>query len=314
MKLIVRLILISFGILMVCSAATPTPQPSTPCLRKIVYVSTGDYDIFEIMMMNSDGTDVQNISKNNADDMDPTWSPDGKQIVFASNLEDRLSMNTQLYVMNADGSDLEQMTKDVGSSRYPAWSPDGKLIAYSYAASPTQAEIYLMNPDGSELKRLTDGSSMNRSPAWSPDGKKIAYSSAKWDEKQKKFINDDIYIMNADGSSQRKMTTSPADDYSPVWSPDGKKIAFTSERRGNADIFIMNVSTIMVQQLTPNSPADDENPSWSPDGKMILFNSDRDNSGGEIYLMDANGQNVVRLTNSTQHHMTWRPVWSPICN
>jgi len=314
MKLIVRLILFSLSILLAGSAASPTPTPSASCLRKIVYTSTGDQEIFEIMVMNSDGTDIRNISNNIADDLDPTWSPDGKQIAFASDRANRSSLDTQIYSMNEDGSNVVQLTMGLGSSRHPAWSPDGKQVAFDYKFTDTQAEIYLMNIDGTGSKRLINSSSMNQSPAWSPDGKKIAYSSAVWNEKQKKFINYDIYIMNADGSNPRKMTTSLADDYSPVWSPDGKKIAFTSDRRGDADIFVMNVSTIKVQQLTLNSHSSDEYPSWSPDGRTIVFNSNRDNSGGEIYVMDANGQHAVRLTNSTQHHMTWQPVWSPLCN
>jgi Tol biopolymer transport system component len=91
-------------------------------------------------------------------------------------------------------------------------------------------------------------------------------------------------------------------------------IAFTSERRGNADIFLVNVNSTKAQQLTLNSTSDDAHSTWSPDGKTIAFDSNRDGTGGEIYLMDANGQQVVRLTNSTQHHMTWQPAWSPVCN
>jgi Tol biopolymer transport system component len=315
MKKVIFIMLFSFSIVLVCSAATPvpTPTPSVPCLRKIVYTSTGAQDIFEIMMMNSDGTDIRNISNDPADDLDPTWSPDGYRIAFVSDRGNSSSLVTQIYMMNLDGTGIIQLTKGMGSSRFPAWSPDGSQIAFAYEFS-TQGEIYLMNVDGTGLKRLTYSSSLNLSPTWSPDGKKLAYSSGKWDEKQKKIINYDIYTMNVDGTNPRKLTTSTADDYSPAWSPDGKKIAFVSERRGNPDIFVIDVSTTKVHQLTLNSPSKDEHPAWSPDGKYITFDSDRDDSGGEIYSMDANGQHVLRLTNSTQHHMTWQPVWSPICN
>ena len=315
MKKIIPIMLFSMSILLVCSSATltPTPTPSAPCLRKIVYTSTGDQDIFEIMVMNSDGTDIRNISNNPADDLDPTWSPDGKQIAFVSDRGNNSSLDTQIYIMNADGSGAFQLTKGLGSSRYLAWSPDGKQIAFAYEFS-TQSDIYLINVDGSGFKRLTYTSRWNLSPTWSPDGKMLAYSSALWDEKQKEFINSDIYIINVDGTNPRKVTTSLADDYSPAWSPDGKMIAFTSKRRGDADIFLLNLSTATAKQLTLNSPSNDEHPAWSPDGKTIAFDSNRDNSGGEIYLMDSNGQHVVRLTNSAPHHMTWQPVWSSVCN
>jgi len=97
---------------------------------------------------------------------------------------------------------------------------------------------------------------------------KIAFSS--WRDG-----NGEIYVMNTDGSEQKRLTNSPNSDGSPCWSPDGKKIVFTSKRDGNIEIYVMNADGSEQRNLT-NNPAIDAWPSWSPDGEKIAFNSGRD--------------------------------------
>ena len=112
--------------------------------------------------------------------------------------------------------------------------------------------------------------------------------------------NNEIYVMDADGGNQRRLTENRRDDWSPSWSPDGKRIVFVSDRDGHPDvipgwftseIYVMDADGRNPQNLTEN-PADDGFPSWSPDGKQIVFQSNRDDFGKyEIYVMDADGGN-----------------------
>jgi TolB protein len=102
--------------------------------------------------------------------------------------------------------------------------------------------------------------------------------------------------MNADGSNQRNLTNNPAFDSVGRWSPDGRKIAFTSIRDGNAEIYVMDSDGKNPQRLT-NNPAIDEASVWSPDGGKIAFQSKRDGNY-EVYVMDADGNNPQRLTNN----------------
>ena len=118
----------------------------------------------------------------------------------------------------------------------------------------------------------------------------------------------EIYVMDADGGNQRRLTNNPASDYAPSWSPDGKRIAFESDRKGDLvkfDIYVMDADGGNQQKLT-NHRAWDGSPSWSPDGERITFYSSREGNA-EIYVMDADGGSLQNLTNNP--HSDASPAW-----
>jgi len=133
---------------------------------------------------------------------------------------------------------------------------------------------------------------------------KIAFTSGK-------FKTSDIYIMNADGSELKNLTNNPARNEIPCWSPNGTKIAFTSNRDGerNSEIYVMNADGSEPINLT-NHPAKDYYPSWSPTGEKIAFYSLREGNP-EIYIMNADGSEQTRLTNNTGMDWSLYPSWSP---
>jgi Tol biopolymer transport system component len=145
-----------------------------------------------------------------------------------------------------------------------------------------------------------------------PPTGKIAFSSSR---DRDPGGHSEIYVMNADGTNQTRLTNSTAIDAAPEWSPDGNKIAFASDRdnvfSGCPEIYVMNPDGSALTRLT-NNPAFDESPIWSPDGSKIAFMSSRDdpdNNVRQIYVMNADGTNQTRLTFSNGY--MWGPAWSP---
>ena len=168
--------------------------------------------------------------------------------------------------------------------------------------------ICVINADGSGFKRLTerrpDYGSGNVRPAWSPDGTKIAFVCESdgmdvWE----------IYLINADGSNEKRVTGVTAGRSTDLkWSPNGKRIAFCSDRGSDREIYVMNADGSNQRNLTNNPQAYDDSPTWSSDGEKIAFASNRD-SNLQIYVMNADGSNQRSLTNKP--HNNWNPAWSP---
>ena len=164
-------------------------------------------------------------------------------------------------------------------------------------------EIYVMDTDRANLQRLTNNPHADISPSWSPDGKQIAFTSKRDGHVIDGFATYEIYVMDDDGRNPHNLTNHPEDDLYPSWSPDGKQIAFHSERDGNYEIYVMDADGSNPQRLTEN-PNNDRDPSWSPDGERIVFSARRDGHFEneiaityEIYVMDADGGNPQNLTN-----------------
>lgn len=202
----------------------------------------------------------------------PRFSPDGKKVAF----ESARSGCYQIYILELATSKVTQLTsmeneegEEVGAFG-PAWSPDGKMITF-YSSN----DLYLINTDGSNLKNLTNNNSGIGCRRWAPDGGKIIFEAYN-----------DIYVINTDGTNLMNLTNNTANDISPAWSSDSKKIVFLSNRDGK-----------------PSNPDEGE-------GFLKRYNVHNDSvseSDYEIYIMDANGTNVKRLTNDKADDES--PLW-----
>lgn len=256
----------------------------------------------------SDSPCMVNLTASEGDDLEPMWSPDGGKIIFYSTRKDNSNTKYKIYLMNSDGTNQQKLPDSKQDFR-PVWSPDGTKIAFDSYRDGNH-EIYVANTDGTGLTRLTNDPAYDSAPRWSPDGAKLVYFSgveATGREAKYPYGNSDVYVMHADGSNKVRLTTTEGDDTYPFWSPDGRKIAFTSFRDGNAEIYVMNADGSHQVRLT-NDPARDDNARWSPDGKKIGFGSFRDGNY-EVYMMNADGTSQKNLTQHAANDVD--PSWSP---
>jgi dipeptidyl aminopeptidase/acylaminoacyl peptidase len=234
-----------------------------------------------IYVMNPNGTNQARVSQWESNDA--SWSPDGSRIVFSGNV-----LEPDIYLINLDGSNLVNVSNNPAPDDEPSWSPDGTKIAFTRWLGCF--EIFVMSVDGTNQTNLTNQDSIPEHDAsWSPDSSRLVISTGLGGTPR------DIAAMGVDGTNRVLLTTNPASDFNPALSPDGARIAFSSNRDGNAEIYVMNADGSNQTRLT-NSPASDAQPAWSPDSKKIAFTSDRDGNG-EIYVVDADGSNETRLTN-----------------
>lgn len=268
---------------------------------KIAFIrSTGPSDPApKIYVMNEDGSDQTMIAETTQGG-DLAWSPDGTQLAFRD--------VGGIYVVNADGTD-ERKVPGTSSDQSPAWSPDGTNLAVRSLEDMTGG-IAVLGIDGTGRKRLTTGM-MDGSPAWSPDGSKIAFSSGE-----------DIYVVDADGSSRKRITSLDGIEDAPAWSPDGRQLVF----RHNSSITAIDLDGGKARQLaSPGGTAlvdpagrganklaagrgDPSEPAWSPDGKRIVFVIYQTGENCRIWVMDADGSAQSALTSGNCDR---DPAWQP---
>ena len=191
-----------------------------------------------------------------------------------------------------------------------------KIVFRTKREGETASHIYVMEDNGSNLRRITPAGSWNRTPRWFPDGKRILFVRDH-NPGTGRADSNEFLIIDETGLNEHRFMISHPTDRKPVISPNGKKIAFRSNRSGNWDIYTLNLETGNLKQLTDNDfPSSwSHRMDWSPDGNQIAYQHDgEDDSTWNIWIMDADGKRKRRLTPNPDKGTTLRrgrPVWSP---
>lgn len=202
------------------------------------------------------------------------WAPDSSRIVFSQRLATPAEGgNLDVYSVRPDGTDLTQLTESPADDVGPSFSPDGSRIVFSTQrddphgdAGPLSSELYVMNADGSDEVALTNTlSTWDEQPQWAPKGNLIVYQRRYDDDLRSGLDSDiDILVINVETGRKRPLTTDRrADDRAPLWSPDGRWVAFERQRGSNdSEVYIVRVDREKLLRLTDNRKPDDGVSDW----------------------------------------------------
>jgi len=306
------------------STVTPGTTNSTPIagptqlgggFGQIAFASTRA-GLPQIYLVNTDGTGLQAITNMDTGACQPSWSPDGSQLVFTSpcsargEVNDSLYNNSSLYLINADGTRIKTLTTAPGQAYDPAWAPDGKRIAFT-SLRDGRKEIYTLNVDSGVVTRLTTstGDLENSQPVWSPSGDRIAYIV-------KRFGVYQVWAMSDTGQDNIQLARSGQElwDYLPVWLPDGQTIMFDEKNITTTTLPVL-MSVRYVDQGTKDAikvqlPRPMEDVEFSPDGLWLVFESTSDDGNRDIYFSTISGGNRTRLTDDPK--VDFDPTWRPL--
>ena len=277
----------------------------SPDGRKIAFESNRAGPTDQIFVYDMESRAIQQLTQSPEPNETPVWSPDGSKILFARRIDDVPRPAWDVFEMNVDGSAVRNLTRSPGPDDHPRYSADGRTIVFNSARSTRYAdltehqldnggynyEIYTMNPDGSDVRRLTDYFEWDTYPSISPDGSRLLWRRVYPDGGSgPSGLNSEIMVSDVDGTNIENLTDHPAFDGYPVWSPDGRHIAFASNRDGSEpiefNVYVLDIETRETTRLTETIEKTEQvRPAWFPDGSRIIFNRDHPDGRAEMHIV-----------------------------
>ena len=235
-----------------------------------------------LWIANVDGSDLRVLLDSRDDPASAVWSPDGRRIVYSGTIDG----DAEIFIVDADGRNRRRLTNLKADDSHPTWSPDGQRIFFSSGRDTPDPSLpfgrqwhdtFSMRIDGSDVRKHSNCRTVCTYPSISPDGRRMAYRKIvitpgmRWDLSVMP-LDSEVFVSNIDGSNEKNVSNSSAYDGWPAWSPDGKWIAFSSNRAGPAStgqIFLVSPDGGEPRQLTGGRWSS-TTPRWSPDSKKIF--------------------------------------------
>lgn len=260
-----------------------------PFLSKIAFVSDRSGNS-ELWMMDWDGSNQVQLTKHGALALAPSWSPDGRQLVFTSYLRG----DPALYLLTPSEGYLKQLWGEGGVNSSAAFSPDGSRIAFA-SSLDGNVDIWLIPVAGGAAQRITTARAIDTQPSWAPNGHQLVFTSARSGSPQ-------IYLMDADGANVRRLSFGGDFHDEASFSPDGTRVICTTRIKGRFQL--ATIETVSGKRTVIAGPGNNENPAFSPDASMIAFESNRSGST-QIYVTDAEGTPHQLTTEGNNHSPAW---------
>lgn len=267
---------------------------------RIAFVASPTPTLKVVHTMDHDGHDLLRISQEKSLNILPSWSPDGREIIFTSYVR----RNPDLYRVTALGGVLpKRVSKRLGLNSGAVYSPDGTRVALTLTKDG-DSEIYLLDPKQVSrygwvtAKRLTNHPGIDTSPTWSPDGRQIAFVSNR-------YGNPQLWVMNTDGTDKKRLTRRGYYNQTPAWCPmkDSKLIAFTSRKNSRFSIFTYHTTMGTYRRITSSSQGNNEEPTWAPNCQLIAFASSR----GGIWVSNQDGTAQTQIYKGRALQPRWGP-------
>jgi TolB protein len=260
-----------------------------PFLSRIAYISdqTGES---ELWVMDWNGKNKKQLTKHNSLALAPSWSPDGKNLVFTSYLRG----TPAIYLLTPQEGYLKLLWDKGGVNSSASVSPNGRTVAFA-SSLDGNVDIYTIPIEGGEAQRLTTARGIDTQPSWAPNGRQIAFTSTRSGTPQ-------IYMMDSDGSNVRRVSFDGLFHDESTWAYDGTRIACTTRDEGTFQI--ATIDAVTNDRKVISAPGNNESPCFSPEGSMIAFESDRTGKP-QIYITDANGVPRQLTTEGSNHSPTW---------
>jgi len=221
------------------------------------------------------------------------------RVVFQSDLDG----DNEIYLLTSKG--LKKLTDNTWSDEYPKWSPDGKWVAFN-SNRTGNFDIYVMNEDGGQVRQITSGPRDEVEHAWFPGGRKIAYT-----EEVKRPFGKSYSLWSVDLDTLLKgrlLAEFQGSNALPAFSPAGLLLAFTGKKTMGWDVFVYDLETKAVKNLTNNGKTC--RPAFSPDGSRMAYVSHEADGKGDIWIMGQDGAGKTRLT-ARDDSYDYFPCWSP---
>jgi TolB protein len=226
------------------------------------------------------------------------------QIAFVSRRS--IKQRGEIYIMDWDGKQLRRVTRNGMGNNAPAWSPNGKWLAYSSFKSRTPG-VFILPTNGGREFRVSSNSAQAIGGNFSPDSRYFVFSQLTGKDYRRR--NYEIFLYDITTRVKKRLTRNFGIDVSPAFSPDGKKIVFSTGRAGNPHIYVMNVDGSGVRRITSKGNYNTE-PEWSPRGDRIVFTGRvTDGSSIDIVTVNPDGSDLRRLTGGQRRNES--PTWSP---